>query len=596
MNCQEVEILLSSMLDRKLSPEEEQAVTGHVDSCEKCRTTLAELRKVVELLSSLPAESCPRVVADHLRDAVMLSSGKQATSEAQGAAPVETPKAEPVTHSFFLRYKHFVQIAVAAAAVLLIVLGNVFIFDQHKERIPSTETAFDRRDRSKETPAGKAGDLASKAPGTLGEMESKDGGVGYTRDQIGKGGALEDALGQVRQGESQSEQQVKLDGVEEVQKLVEEELGKLAAEKDLEAGKEEHFGGRTGGGDVARNRRAGQGAAPVVALPVRTVVITTAAREASRQRVDEIVLRTLGEAQKKKLVIAGKPAAPSTVDALEKKTKGGADAPTEQGEDASPTGDQVWDADRQPVTGLSWQKAAPAKRALREASPEPGDGQAKSGDNENIVRNLEEKSDAYSSIEPSPVIFLAVEVNEAEAALIMGRLHAEALVGAEFASSLDVVPDDEIDSLGRSLGFIAGLEGAADAPGASPQTAGAGAPAEKAAGEESTVARRELADKEGAGGLAGEASGLPAVHESVPETAAGADEFAKTPDFKGKSSGDERGESLVADETKPVGEALKADAEKLKKEAELRLPPAEPKLRRMRLVIVLLEKSEAPAK
>jgi len=59
MKCSKVRLLLSAMIDGELGRSEEEVVLRHVDSCERCRRELSELRRLRSILGSLPVEPLP---------------------------------------------------------------------------------------------------------------------------------------------------------------------------------------------------------------------------------------------------------------------------------------------------------------------------------------------------------------------------------------------------------------------------------------------------------------------------------------------------------------------------------------------------------
>ena len=61
--CQKLRGMLSSYIDRQLSPSQSQRVEGHVAECEACRRELESLRAMVNLLHRVPMIACPRSFA-----------------------------------------------------------------------------------------------------------------------------------------------------------------------------------------------------------------------------------------------------------------------------------------------------------------------------------------------------------------------------------------------------------------------------------------------------------------------------------------------------------------------------------------------------
>jgi anti-sigma factor RsiW len=173
MNCHEIENLLSACVDKQLSPEEAKAVEDHVASCRSCSETLMGLRKLVGLLGRLPSAACPTVLACRLQEAAVTALRGETVLAAGPAVPGKAGRRWP---DFFLRYKHFIQVAAAAAAVALIALANVFIFAPPRRREPAAETAFSPKDHSATAqPSEKSGRApeAEKSLRTLKENEKK---------------------------------------------------------------------------------------------------------------------------------------------------------------------------------------------------------------------------------------------------------------------------------------------------------------------------------------------------------------------------------------------------------------------------------------
>ena len=115
MTCQEIQPLISVYMDEACSSEEAAAVEGHLRECAECRALLAELRRTVELVSSLPQDATSAAFVPAL--SARLKDHALPTSE----APRYRRVLEWLRHSR-LRW----QVSAVAAAALL-VMGVVAV-------------------------------------------------------------------------------------------------------------------------------------------------------------------------------------------------------------------------------------------------------------------------------------------------------------------------------------------------------------------------------------------------------------------------------------------------------------------------------------
>lgn len=68
MHCSDIEDLLSSYLDHELLPEESSFVEKHLEHCDYCRQTLADLQETSNLLQSLPNVPMPDGFQEQLHE------------------------------------------------------------------------------------------------------------------------------------------------------------------------------------------------------------------------------------------------------------------------------------------------------------------------------------------------------------------------------------------------------------------------------------------------------------------------------------------------------------------------------------------------
>ena len=64
--CIELVELLTDYLEGALPPDEAVAVEAHLETCEKCRTYLEQMRATIRALGSVPVETLPDEAYDTL--------------------------------------------------------------------------------------------------------------------------------------------------------------------------------------------------------------------------------------------------------------------------------------------------------------------------------------------------------------------------------------------------------------------------------------------------------------------------------------------------------------------------------------------------
>ena len=73
MQCDESELTASTHLDKRLTPNEERGYMVHLETCADCRTHLAELEQVSQILKNTPK---PEVTPQLRRSVMNAISGK----------------------------------------------------------------------------------------------------------------------------------------------------------------------------------------------------------------------------------------------------------------------------------------------------------------------------------------------------------------------------------------------------------------------------------------------------------------------------------------------------------------------------------------
>ncbi len=142
---------LSGYLDGRVSAEERRQVEAHLDACAVCRATLADLRRTVALVQDLEPVGAPAA----FRTAV------QERLEAERSAPNRGRRAWPLAWSLPARPTW--RAALAAAAVLLIGLFSVNLWQEVSPRRDAGEGIFSRRAPSRAVDVDKSAAPAAES-------------------------------------------------------------------------------------------------------------------------------------------------------------------------------------------------------------------------------------------------------------------------------------------------------------------------------------------------------------------------------------------------------------------------------------------------
>jgi len=114
MNCADNRLLHSALLDGELAPDERALVEAHLATCVECTAELAALARTLSMIHALPAARAPHGFVDRVLEA-----------------------ARPLPWHRRLRRRLFqplrVKLPLEAAAVMLVALGAVYVFQNTPE-------------------------------------------------------------------------------------------------------------------------------------------------------------------------------------------------------------------------------------------------------------------------------------------------------------------------------------------------------------------------------------------------------------------------------------------------------------------------------
>ncbi len=435
MNCHEIENLLSAYVDKQLSAEDAKAVEDHVMSCRSCSGTLVQLRRLVGLLGGIPRAACPGMLAGRLQEAAV-------TAARGGPAPALAGKAARRSSDFFLRYKHFIQFAVAAAAVALIALANVYIFAPSRRREPAAETAFSRKDNRVDAPVDEKPGRVTETAKSVSRLHDSEDGADFSVHA--KGGAAGGGVEQRAGKPTEEAQQVLLENLETDQDKLENAQKKTEdmelAEKSKAAGEKlDRDSGAPTMPDTARvpgepAAKTEKGQSP--AMPyVCQVTLACASQEATRNKVDDILRRSLGDESQMRLrrvmiAKAQQSGAPAADPAAERPEGRGTGDVTRRELDKA--------RDGEPGVELPWKEVKQIAQARRARGGAARSAEPEAEEERKELSAAKSQPETTGGLAQPTALLLAIDVLESEADAVIAGLQKEAGIDATFASSLTV--------------------------------------------------------------------------------------------------------------------------------------------------------------
>ncbi len=163
---------LSALLDKQLSSQEQAIVDAHLQTCQQCQLTLADLRQTIALLHALPQLEVPRSFTLPTRLAIVQEQPAPNT-------PVVTPPAGvgrrdqiyrvpggavPDSPRRIEKRRKNLQLAFRAVSSLAAVLGLIFILSSFATALPHGGASNTASSGSSSTPVPRATTHNSTAP------------------------------------------------------------------------------------------------------------------------------------------------------------------------------------------------------------------------------------------------------------------------------------------------------------------------------------------------------------------------------------------------------------------------------------------------
>ena len=181
--CKEYWETLNAFVDGECSPEEEARLRAHLETCEACRTALADLTAIQDACEEWAGEP------DDFTDSEFLDIGEEDVpegfTEAVLARVAQTPQTAASGKHGKRRFAAWASLAACLALVLL--LGRVVPGAANNSAAPSSDAVFSGYAAADSAVAGSAGEEAAQ-----GAASGPEASVPYSTDQTDRGKMMTD--------------------------------------------------------------------------------------------------------------------------------------------------------------------------------------------------------------------------------------------------------------------------------------------------------------------------------------------------------------------------------------------------------------------